>query len=213
MPEIFAFVHISEVYADAGEAVKNLTLIVDSSEFADGATRNQYMWTLRSGLRACPNVADLTLILPKKTPDAVFFQVIFPRLRRFKTNLPHQAIKNFLFRHPSLTDLVVGDCGILARRQCPLADVDLGHINTLECTAVCVRYLVHPGLIHLAVENKSTACFVPQMICTLPVMMPALHSLSLDIFPDDGEILDSIARFAPMVRKVKLVEKNAFVGH
>lgn len=83
VPEIYAFVQVAEVFVDAAEAVHTLTLVVDPRELADGATRQRYIPCLRNSLRACPNLTDLTLLLLRKTLDAIFFQIAFPALRLF----------------------------------------------------------------------------------------------------------------------------------
>ncbi|KAI0700644.1 hypothetical protein C8T65DRAFT_580128 [Cerioporus squamosus] len=165
---------------------------------------------MRGILRLVPNVTDLTLMLLKSTPPDIFFLVFFPNLQLFKTNLPHAKVKQFIALHTSLTIIVLGPCGHEGR--CALSDTDLGRVATVECSARCLEAVVRKKLVHLAVENNSTAICVPLIFRQLRTRMSELYSLTLDIFPADMDILVSIALVAPMVRKLKLIEKLIHVG-
>ena len=210
LPEVFAFLQVAQTCADIGEAVQELTISLLPSALADAASRNTFVPTIRNALRRTPNLTDLTLLLPKTTPAAIFFQISFPHLKLFKTNLPHSVIRQFLTQNNSISDLVVGPCN--SRGQCPLQDVDLEHMTTLECHAGCLSALAHPGLVHLAVENHDPSCHMSVALCKLPVVMRNLYSLTLDVISDDTNLLFTVSLVAPRVRKLKLLEKRRLVS-
>ncbi len=206
LPETYAFVQVAQAYATVGDTLLELSIDIHSSTLQDHAARVVYMSTMRKALRAAPNLTDLALLLPKTTPQAIFFQVSFPVLQSFKTNLLHRTVQPFLAQHTTLMTLVVGPCGTTG--PCPLANVQLDHLTTLKCHAPCLHALAHGGLVFLKVENHSATCFMSKIVRTLPSPMPSLYSLSIDIFPDDTNVLSGILRAAPRVKKLRLLERQ-----
>lgn len=207
LPEAYAFVQVAHAYAAVGNALLEFTLDIHQNTLEDQASRTVYIPTMRKALRAAPNLTDLTLLLPKTTLDAIFFQIYFPALRSFRSNLPHRKIRPFLVQHPALTTLVVGPCG--AAGPCPLADIQLDQLTTLECHAPCLHALAHGGLVFLKVENHSATCYMSSILCNLPSPMLSLYSLSVDLFPNDTDVLLGILLAAPRVKKLKFLERPA----
>ncbi|RDX50949.1 hypothetical protein OH76DRAFT_1481996 [Lentinus brumalis] len=210
LPEVIAFVKVAEVNPGIADVVRELTIDVRPYNLVVHEARATYCPTLRGILRLVPKVTDLTLLLPKATPPDVFFQVFFPDLRFFKTNVPHAKIRHFVGVHPSIAILVLGSCG--QEERCALSASSLGLVRTVECNTRCIEAVAHTRLVHLAAENDSTAFCVPLAFRKLPYVMHDLYSLTLDFFPADTDILISIALVAPRVRKLKLLEKSVHVG-
>ncbi|PIL36029.1 hypothetical protein GSI_01689 [Ganoderma sinense ZZ0214-1] len=162
---------------------------------------------IRSVLVLVPYLTDLTLLLPAETPPALLFNINFRVLKFFKTNLPHHILTSFLNRHRLVTILVLGPCG--RSGGCPLAVGDFEHVTDLECEATCAKNLVHRRLRHLAIVGKSLrGPRIPAILRQVPVVASALYHLTMDFFPDDSDILHAIHRFAPFLKKLRLVERR-----
>ncbi len=205
LPEAVAFLRVAEQDLRIGDAVRQLTIDIRPWNLVAYEARISYCPTMRGILRLVPKVTDLTLMLPKCTPPDIFFQVFFPDLQVFKTNLPHAKIKHLVTLHTSLAILVLGPCGQEGR--CALADASLERVTTIECSAGCLQAVARPRLVHLSAENDSTAVCVPVIFRQLRAGLSDLYSLTLDIFAADLDILVSIALVAPRVRKLKLLEQ------
>ncbi|TFK82787.1 hypothetical protein K466DRAFT_603392 [Polyporus arcularius HHB13444] len=210
LPEVIAFVKVAELNPHLADAVRQLTIVIRPCTLVVYDARVTYCPTMRSILRLVPKVTDLTLSLPKGTPPDIFFQVYFPDLCFFKTDLPHDKIRQFVDNHSTLSILVLGPCGNAG--QCALSDLDLERATTVECDARCVGAVARKGLVHLAAQNDTTAYSIPLIFRKLSCVMPELYSLTVDFFPADTDILLSIALVAPRVRKLKLLEKSVHVG-
>ncbi|KAI0690827.1 hypothetical protein C8T65DRAFT_587611 [Cerioporus squamosus] len=197
---------ISAIDPRVGQAVQELSIYLTPPAFATPRCRFVYCRVLRNALRSAPNVTDLTLLVPETMPPDVFFLVDMQQLRLFKTNLPHAMIAGFLGNHPFITDLVIGPCGSVDE-PCPLRDIDLEHVATLECEQSCVSAIAHPGLFRLSVDNHS-AHHASTIFRSLAAPPTDLYSLTLDFLPDEHNVLANIAYSSPRLRKLKLLERK-----
>ena len=97
--EVFAFMKLSEVEPRIGQALEELSIDLAHPVFAHPRSLFVYCRAMRNALRLSPNVTDLTLLIPNTTPPGIFSLVVMPRLRLFKTNLPHKTIASFVDVH------------------------------------------------------------------------------------------------------------------
>ncbi|RDX39483.1 hypothetical protein OH76DRAFT_1491102 [Lentinus brumalis] len=158
---------------------------------------------VRDCLQLTPNVDNLLLVLPSFSPVTVLQGVSLPRLRTLSTNLPHRILLVFLTLHPSITALALDACG--GRNRCPLRNLNLAHFSDLKCPAQCLEGLargqVAVATVHLT-RLASTATLAIRALSTSP-----LYSLAIDFFSDDYDILARVVAAAPLLRKLKLIEK------
>lgn len=158
---------------------------------------------VRDCLRLACNIDNLVLILPNLSPITLLNGVVLPRLTVFQTNLPHRTLPVFLALHPSITGLALDSCG--GRRCCPLRGLNVAHATDLRCPARCLEGLargqVGMATIHLT-RLASMAALAIRSLSTSP-----LYSLAVDFFSDDYDILTRVVAAAPLLRKLKLVEK------
>ena len=162
---------------------------------------------LRRSLAAPIFITDLIIFLPLNTTPVILNNLLFPRLELFKTNLPHRFLVHFLSLHPSLTNLCLDACGRVADEACPLDCLDLQHISTVECPIGCVHGVAHPDVFRLTAQMQHPGeAESPAILTSIPAPFKSLFTLTLDIFPDNYDILRSVVFAAPRVRVLKLLE-------
>lgn len=164
---------------------------------------------LRSALSTVPHVSDLVLFLPcEDTPDDILDGLHFAHLQLFKTNLPHRYLTPFLSQQTTITCLCLGGaCGCAEWQCCPLKGYGLNHVSTLECPTTCLAAITHGWLLCLTVEGPSLSSSTPAALCSIHSPLLRLSALTLEFFPDDCEILETVVHVAPNVEKLKLIEK------
>ncbi|KAJ3540540.1 hypothetical protein NM688_g6213 [Phlebia brevispora] len=158
---------------------------------------------LRSLFSSLSSVTDLRLFLPARTSASLFSGVHFSQLVLLETNLPHSRLIDFISRHSTLKILALGACG--RSKQCPLGVLDLGGVTDLQCPVDCVPKLVHVHLTRLSVYIDSFSTQVSLLIP--PFRLYSVTLLTMEILHDDYDILRTVITVAPLVRKLKLVEK------
>lgn len=163
--------------------------------------------SLRQSLSIVPLITDLVLCVAPDTATDVLDELRFPYLQLFKTNLPHSRITRFLSAHRSVTDLCLDTCGHRSGKTCPLRALDLGHIATLECSIDCIAGVAHTSLLRLTAESQRGSPYTSTILKSLKGPSPSLFSLTLDVCVDDYDILQGVIRCAPMVEKLKLLER------
>ncbi len=163
---------------------------------------------IRDSLQLAHNLDTLVLILPVASPITVLNGVVLPRLRVPGTNLPHRALLVFLTLHPSITGLSLNWCGSCV--HCPLRDLDLACITNLHCLACCLQ-----GIVRSQVEVATINLTHLTLMATLVVRALStslLYSLAIEFFSDNYNILSCIVAAAPLLHKLKLVEKPSKPG-
>ncbi|KAI1782405.1 hypothetical protein LXA43DRAFT_905897, partial [Ganoderma leucocontextum] len=178
-----------------GQSVQELTVRV----------RNPVsLGTLHQSLAVVPFITDLVLCLSPGTPADLLDDLRFPRLQLFKTNLPHNHLVRFVSAHRSLTDLCLDVCG---HEACPLHILDLRHIATIEGPVDCVPGVAQAGLLHLTAYSQRHSLDTSTILISLKTPLQSLVALTLDVRANDYGILQSIIHCAPMVEKLKLLER------
>ncbi|KAI0712365.1 hypothetical protein C8Q76DRAFT_693969 [Earliella scabrosa] len=205
LAETIAFAEVAKQEPKIASAVRELTIRIQPAVLADAQARAAYVPAMRRALLLATHITDLTLLLPKTTPPAIFFQVLFRDLHTFKTNLPHRALADFLGRHTFLSGLIVGPCG--ADNGCPLNNIGFAHLITLECESTCIQSIAHNDVVHLAVAHNRPSPPMSITLRSLKTSMFDLYSLTLDFSPGDLDILHCVLHLAPRVQKLKLIEK------
>ena len=163
---------------------------------------------LRKALSAAVHIEDLILLLPSDdTPDNILVGLHFAHLELFKMNLPHRYIMPFISQQPSLKCLCLGPCGRDDGASCPLQTHNLDHVVTAKYPVSCIMGFVHPNLLRLTLEGGCHLHNAPALLRSIQPF-PFLFALTLDFFPDDYDILESVVRVAPQLQKLKLVEKH-----
>ncbi|KAI1788017.1 hypothetical protein LXA43DRAFT_895320 [Ganoderma leucocontextum] len=163
---------------------------------------------LREALFAAVQLEDLILLLPTNdTPDNILNGLHFAHLELFKTNLPHRYVTPFLLQQPSLISLCLGSCGREHGEPCPLQVHNLSHVVTAEYPVSCIAGIAHPKLLRLTVEGGCHLYNTPTSLRSIRPF-PSLFALTLDFFPDDYDILESVVRVAPRLQKLKLIENH-----
>ncbi len=161
--------------------------------------------TLRRCLQLVPNVADVILDLPPRTPSNILQHVTFPHLQLFKTNLPHYTLLDFLEAHLSLKLLILGSCG--SPGECAFASLShVDHIVDLEGPSQCISHFMGTRLVRLT-AHLSYDWYSKFATRSLPLSIH-LVVLSMEILPDDFQVLNSISQTAPSLRKLKLMENG-----
>ena len=163
---------------------------------------------LWEALSVASHLKDLVLLLSSDdTPNNILDGLHFPRLELFKTNLPHHYITPFVSHQPSLICLCLGSCGRAHGEPCPLQVHNLNHIVTAEYPVSCVASIAHPKLLCLTVEGGCRLYNTPTSLRSIRPLL-SLFALTLDFFPDDYNILESVVQVAPQLQRLKLIENH-----
>ena len=158
---------------------------------------------VRDALRFTPNVEILILFLPRSTPVNILDNLHLNKLVGLMTNLPHGHLAPFLSNHPAIDTLILRARG--CHTPCPLRDLDLRHVKDLECPSRCFSGIAR-GQITNATVNLSRQSSMSSLAIHSLSASP-LHTLTIDFYPNDYDILSRIAAVIPNLRRLKLVEK------
>ncbi|KAI6097360.1 hypothetical protein EV401DRAFT_2151942, partial [Pisolithus croceorrhizus] len=188
-----------------GRAVKSFHVILP--------VRPEQVTTLRDCLLHLHNLADLQLFLPFLKPfhwGQLLHGVRFHQLDLLSINVPQVVVAEFLEYHPGIAFLSVNACGVI-RGPCPLDGRKLPALCDVSAPSGCVVHLVSNNPIsHVATHLSSKADLVP--ICTFAASLlmstTNLSVLQLEVSPTDYTLLDSLVRYVPMLRALKLTEVN-----
>lgn len=182
--------------SNVGTALEHLTIVF----------RHAYpLRHLRGALELAPNLTDLILLLPAPFPHRLLEGLIFVNLRLLKTNLPHGRIVTLLSVNTTVRFLDLGPCG--KSKDCPLRVIDLSRIPDIRCPIECCTAIVHPGATRVRMDLTRPRTAVSPILRSFPVRFIAVYVLSLQFTAMDDDLLSSIARFAPMVRVLRLWER------
>ena len=158
---------------------------------------------VRDSIRLSPNTEFLCLRLPRSTPDNILDNIRLEKLTGLLTNLPHGHLTSLLSNHATVDTLVLEGRGCTS--SCPLRDLNLRHVTDLKCSSRCfsgiARGQVTSAIVSLSRQNSMPSVAI-RSLSTSPI-----HTLSIDFYPDDYDILSLIAAAAPNLRKLKLWEK------
>lgn len=141
--------------------------------------------------------------LPAGSPTTLLNGLQYPDLRIFSTNLPHRGLISFLIAHPLLGSVILGSCG--RSEACPLRGVELRSLTGLQCPSRCFAGIVQRSLVTATVALSRLNSMSTLAIQTIT---SRLHSLTIDYFTNDYDILARIAATLPHIRKLKLNEKR-----
>lgn len=187
---------------------KDIALVIDDLLVA--LTRSSFPARhLRESFLAMRNITDLKLNPPATAPPTIFSGVVFPNLVLFKSNLVHSKIVGFLALHTTLRFLMLAPCGRTS--QCPLNDVDLGHIIEFEGPVQCLPFVVTESITRLTVNGMGLKALPSSILASIP-SCPELDSLTFNGLPYDPALSSVLAKFAPALRRLKIVEKGALVS-
>ncbi|KAI9057612.1 hypothetical protein FKP32DRAFT_1681295 [Trametes sanguinea] len=158
---------------------------------------------VRVALRLVPNIQCLVLDVPSESPVTLLNGVRFPNLRVFSTNLPHRMLVSFLTSHPSLDALALRNCG--RGFACPLRGLQFRDLSDLQCPSRCFVGVVR-GPLTTATVNLSRLTSMSSL-AVRSLSSSHLHTLTMDYFTNDYDVLSRIIFATPNLRKLKLNEK------
>ncbi|KAJ8463967.1 hypothetical protein ONZ51_g9905 [Trametes cubensis] len=158
---------------------------------------------VRAALRHAPNIECLVLDLPRESPITLLSGLQFPNLRIFSTNLPHRALVSFLDTHPFLDALALRECG--RSEACPLRGIEFTNLSNLQCPSRCFAGILRGPLVTATVNLSRMSSMSSLALRTLS--SSHLHSLTVDFFDNDYDVLLHVIEAAPNLRKLKLNEK------
>ncbi|CDO68113.1 hypothetical protein BN946_scf185044.g21 [Trametes cinnabarina] len=158
---------------------------------------------IRVALRLTPNIECLVLDVPVESPVTLLNGVRFPNLRIFSTNLPHRMLVSFLNSHPFLKALALGNCG--RGHTCPLHGIELRDLSDLQCPSRCFVGVVR-GPLTTATVNLSRLTSMSSL-AVWSLSSSNLHTLTVDYFTNDYDVLSRVIFATPSLRKLRLNEK------
>ncbi len=167
---------------------------------------------LRTALRLMDNLTDLILEFPRGTVPPSLARVNLPRLRLFKSNMPHSKMLVFLLSHADTTvnsnatlrSLVIDDCGGRSR-VCPLRHCVMDGITELECPLTCAGLVLGKGLERFTTWHRTATPPASLLLASL-TPVPFLSFLSIEVFARDRAILLMVPKFAPRVDSLRVIE-------
>ncbi|KAH9854806.1 hypothetical protein C2E23DRAFT_883370 [Lenzites betulinus] len=190
------FVTLGNYNANIGRIVEDLVICLPGNQGYPAQD-------VRAALRLTPNIECLVLELPPESPTSLLNGLDFVRLRIFSTNLPHRVLLSFLVTHSSLNALILRGCGRSA--TCPLRDFELPSLSSLQCPSRCFAGIIRGPLISATVNLSRLSSMSALAVQT--ISSSRLHTLTVDHFSTDYDILARVAAAAPNLRKLKLNEK------
>jgi hypothetical protein len=167
--------------------------------------------TLNRLLSHTSAVTDLTVLLPC-SPHNVFRNIRLRNLSLFKTNITHQALENFIRRHPHIQYIDLGPCS--ARRTskaCPLKDINIPSLYDLTCPPACITAFRGANVTRIratyqSIHDERLPLF--QVFCGTHFESTSLTVLHLDFDPSEFGTLRCIAHTAPLLTVLKLIEQH-----
>ncbi|KAH9854811.1 hypothetical protein C2E23DRAFT_883375 [Lenzites betulinus] len=198
LSSLLAFVDLATVMPSIGAGVEVLTInLID----APGFPASQ----LRFALQHMPNVQNLRLRLPLPLPPGLLGGLRFPRLQHLYTNIPHACLVPFLTNHSTIATLHLAVC--CRTKACPLENVHLPHLKELWCTAPCIWALPYQSIDRLTITVLDPNVRIQTILRGLSAPTSLKH-LTIDVCPDEVDVLQEVSRVAPHVRSLALVEKE-----
>ncbi|KAI9060541.1 hypothetical protein FKP32DRAFT_1678860 [Trametes sanguinea] len=196
LEELQNFVLIGNFNPNIGRVIEDLSITLPSNVGYPAQA-------VRAALRIVPNVQCLVLDLPADSPVTLLSGVRFPNLRVFSTNLPHRTLVSFLIAHPFLDALALRDCG--RGHTCPLRGLEFRDLSNLQCPSRCFVGVVR-GPLTTATVNLSRLTSMSSL--AVRSLSPAhLHTLTMDFFTNDYDVLSRVIFATPNLRNLKLNEK------
>ncbi|KAJ8457604.1 hypothetical protein ONZ51_g11428 [Trametes cubensis] len=190
------FVVLGNYNTNIGRVVEDLSIALPSNVGYPAQA-------LRAALRLAPNIECLVLDVPAESPISLLSSLQFPNLRVFSTNLPHRALVAFLNSHPHLDALALRDCGRSA--ACPLRGVEFSNLTNLQCPSRCFVGILRGPLIAATVNLSRMTSM--SSIALRSLSSSHLHSLTVDYFNNDYDVILHVINATPNLRKLKLNEK------
>jgi len=201
--DIEDFVKVLQTSRDVTNAVHSFHVVLQQNL--------THVAALRDGLRHLQYLEDLQLIIPRLKPSGwrrLLCHVCFPHINLLYTNAPHDVLSDFLWSHPRIAYMSVGEC-ISARKPCPLDDTQLPKLCDISGPARCIAPLVKQNSITRVVAHQSP--LDDPLIMTALVQSLSLSTvnhtvLELDVDASDYGILQRIGEAAPALTSLKLLE-------
>ncbi|OJT09095.1 hypothetical protein TRAPUB_5 [Trametes pubescens] len=193
-----SFIALGRYNSNIGRVVQDLRITLSAQEGYEAQA-------LRDVLRLTPNVECLVLDLPSEAPITLLNGLHFPKLRVLSTNLPHRVLISFIANHGSLTSLALRDCDSGPQAACPLRGQELRHLEDLQCPSRCFAGIARGPLVTATVNLTRLTSVANLAIQTLSASH--LHTLTVDCFSTDYDILSRVSLAVPNLRKLKLIEK------
>ncbi|KAI6008660.1 hypothetical protein EDC04DRAFT_2581868, partial [Pisolithus marmoratus] len=159
------------------------------------------------------NLADLQLVLPFLKPPhwgKLLHGLQFHQLNLLSINVPHIVIMEFLEYHPGIAFLSIDACGA-TQRPCPLDGRKLPALCDISAPIGCITCLISNNPIsHVMAHQFSKADSAPiwSFIPSLLMSSTNLTILQLEVSLTDYTSLDSLVRYVPALRALKLTEVN-----
>ncbi|KAI0366440.1 hypothetical protein BV20DRAFT_1055587 [Pilatotrama ljubarskyi] len=192
-----------EDFISLGHYNGNIGRVVEDLRIALPLNQGYPAQAVRNVLRLTPNIECLVLDLPSDSPVTLLNGLNFPNLRVFFTNLPHRVLVSFLTAHSSLTSLALRACGRSV--ICPLNGLELHHLVDLQCPSRCFVGIARGPLATATVNLTRLTSMANLAIQTL--VASRIHTLTVDCFPSDYDILSRVVNAVPNLRKLKINEK------
>ncbi|KAI0653765.1 hypothetical protein C8Q70DRAFT_937436 [Cubamyces menziesii] len=190
------FVVLGNFNSNIGRVVEDLSIVLPSNAGYPAQA-------VRAVLRLTPNIESLVLNLPLESPITLLSGLHFPNLRIFSANLPHRALVSFLNTHSLLNALALGGCG--RSSSCPLRGIEFNDLSNLQCPSRCFVGILRGPLV-VATVNLSRMSSMSSLALQ-SLSSSHLHSLTVDYFNNDFDVLLHVIDAAPNLRKLKLNEK------
>ncbi|KAI6097443.1 hypothetical protein EV401DRAFT_1820013, partial [Pisolithus croceorrhizus] len=169
--------------------------------------------TLQDCLLCLCNLADLQLVLPFLKPahwGQLLHSIQFYQLSLLSTNMPHIVITEFLEYHPGIAFLSINACRVI-QGPCPLDGRTLPNLYNVSAPVGCIACLISNNPISHVMTcqfSKADSAPVCSFIPSLLMSTTNLTILQLEVSPTDYTLLDSLVRYIPALRALKLTEVN-----
>ncbi|KAH7908027.1 hypothetical protein BJ138DRAFT_1116184 [Hygrophoropsis aurantiaca] len=199
---------LTKIRSNAAVAVAVRSLHVTSSH------RTLSIPTLRECLRRLKFLEDLELTLCGVS-GAGWGQLLrgirFRHLELLYTNASHAALTAFIHHHPTIVYLKIDQC-MPGLSSCPLKAAALPALSDIAAPASCVSSIVdgNPVARVLATQLTDRDVRLPSvtLLASLASSSVAIDVLQIDIDPTNFDILDRIAKAAPYISALNLIEKD-----
>ncbi|KAI5980540.1 hypothetical protein EDD15DRAFT_2205953 [Pisolithus albus] len=137
--------------------------------------------------------------------------VRFRQLDLLSINAPHIVVTEFLEYHPAIAFLSIDACGVI-RGPCPLNGRILPNLCDISAPVGCIARLIsnNPYLVSRPASfQRPTQLPFCGLVPSLLMSTTDLTVLQLEVSPTDYTFLDSLVRYIPALRALKLTEVNA----
>ena len=162
---------------------------------------------LRTLLHCFPQITILRLHSTATTSYKLLARVRLPNLTAFESNLPHGRLIKFLKLHPLIDILTLtSPC---RRGICPLKRAfPLTNITAMSGTIQCAVSVMHADMNELVAQapERRDWIAIPAALRSFP--QTHIVRLTLDIRPEDLDMLQAILYVAPGVVYLRILEKR-----